>query len=53
MKGWPAINPQDSTYQRDLASLQVRGAGSMSGMHHEHGTESGMQNNSHQKHDTH
>jgi hypothetical protein len=40
MKRWPAINPQDATYQRDLASLQVRGAGSMSGMHHEHGAES-------------
>jgi hypothetical protein len=41
MKRWPAINPQDPTYQRDLASLQVRGdQGSMSGMHHEHGGES-------------
>lgn len=35
MTRWPAINPQDSTYQRDLASLQGRGAGgSMAGMHH-------------------
>jgi hypothetical protein len=41
MKRWPAINPQDPNYQRDLASLQVRGEpGSMSGMHHEHGGES-------------
>jgi hypothetical protein len=53
MKRWPAINPQDSTYQRDLASLQVRGAGSMSGMHHGHGEESGMQNDPQQGHDTH
>jgi hypothetical protein len=44
MKRWPAINPQDATYQRDLASLQVRGSGSMSGMHHHQGEESGMQN---------
>jgi hypothetical protein len=41
MKRWPAIDPRDPTYQRDLASLQVRGdAGSM---HHEHGGESGTQ----------
>ncbi len=35
MSKWPAINPADPTYQRDLASLQVRGAsGEMKGMHH-------------------
>jgi len=53
MKRWPTINPQDSTYQRDLASLQVRGAGSMSGMHHGDGEESGMHNDPHPEHDTH
>jgi hypothetical protein len=38
MKRWPAIDPRDATYQRDLASLRDRGAGagSMSNMHHEH-----------------
>jgi hypothetical protein len=34
MSRWPAINPQDPTYQQDLASLQHRGTGSMAGMHH-------------------
>jgi hypothetical protein len=53
MKRWPAINPQDATYQRDLASLQVRGAGSMSGMHHEHGAESGTHNDPQQSQHTH
>ena len=27
MKRWPAADPRDPTYQRDLASLEVRGAG--------------------------
>jgi hypothetical protein len=38
MKQWPAIDPRDATYQRDVASLQDRGAGagSMPGMHHGH-----------------
>jgi hypothetical protein len=36
LKQWPAIDPRDPTYQRDLASLAGRGShmGSMSGMHH-------------------
>ena len=35
MAMWPAIEPSDPTYQRDLASLQVRGTGGqMEGMHH-------------------
>lgn len=36
MKRWPPIDARDPTYQRDLASLDVRGvgAGSRSGMHH-------------------
>jgi len=36
IKKWPAIDPNDPTYQRDLASLEVRGGtGSpMSGMQH-------------------
>jgi hypothetical protein len=38
MKRWPAINPRDPLYQRDLASLQVRGAraGSKPAGHHRH-----------------
>jgi hypothetical protein len=27
MSKWPQIDPSDPTYQRDLASLQVRGEG--------------------------
>jgi hypothetical protein len=36
LKQWPAIDPRDPTYQRDLASLAGRGGHmeSMSGMHH-------------------
>jgi hypothetical protein len=36
LKQWPAIDPRDPTYQRDLASLAQRGGqmGSMPGMHH-------------------
>jgi hypothetical protein len=35
MAKWPAIEPSDPTYQKDLASLQVRGTGGqMEGMHH-------------------
>ena len=41
MKRWPTIDPRDPTYQRDLASLQVRGQQTMPGMNHEHGQESG------------
>jgi hypothetical protein len=52
MKRWPAINPQDTTYQRDLASLQVRGAGGMAGMHHDHGAESGTHTDSHAQHES-
>jgi hypothetical protein len=40
LKRWPAIDSRDPTYQRDLASLQVRGGDPpMSGMDHGHGTE--------------
>jgi hypothetical protein len=53
MKRWPAVNPQDPTYRRDLASLQVRGAGSMPGMNHGQGEESGMQSEGHEGHDAH
>lgn len=47
MKRWPAINPRDPIYQRDIASLQTRGsgAGSMPGMHHGH---TGSAHESHQ-----
>jgi hypothetical protein len=36
MRRWPAVNPRDPTYQRDLASLELRGAPaeSMPGMQH-------------------
>jgi len=38
MKDWPSIDPRDPVYRRDLASLEVRGAGSgsMPGMQHRH-----------------
>jgi hypothetical protein len=38
LKDWPAIDPGDPTYQRDLASLDRRGAGagSTTGMHRGH-----------------
>ena len=51
LEQWPAINPRDPIYQKDLASLQVRGAGSMSGMH-QHGEESGAASESHEGHET-
>jgi hypothetical protein len=51
MKRWPAIDPQDPTYQRDLASLQGRGHGAMTGM--EHGQESGSTSDAHGEHSTH
>jgi hypothetical protein len=38
IKQWPAIDPRDPTYRRDLASLEVRGGRpSMPGMSHDHG----------------
>jgi hypothetical protein len=51
MKRWPVTNPRDPTYQRDLASLEVRGtpAGSMEGNHqmegHHHGESTGASGN--------
>jgi len=42
MKRWPAINPRDPIYRRDLASLEVRGAGIESGTRH-HGGDEGEQ----------
>jgi hypothetical protein len=60
MAKWPAIDPRDPTYQRDLASLQVRGTGGdMKGMHHgnEHGGHGNMPmdkpTSSHDDHDGH
>jgi hypothetical protein len=40
MRRWPAIDARDPIYQRDIASLQVRGAtaGSMPGMRHHGGS---------------
>jgi len=49
MGKWPAIDPNDPTYQRDLASLQVRGEG-MGGMQPDHGQ---MQHGDHGGHETH
>ena len=41
MSKWPKIDPSDPTYQRDLASLQVRGE-DVGVMHHgEHGAHQG------------
>jgi hypothetical protein len=37
MNRWPAIDPRDRTYQRDLASLEVRGAPGASMEGHQHG----------------
>jgi hypothetical protein len=46
MKRWPAIDPRDPMYRRDLASLQVRGTGSQSGGHHHRGKQNdGRQGN--------
>jgi hypothetical protein len=54
MKRWPALDPQDPTYRRDLASLQGRGAHAMPGMHPaEGGEESGMQTDAHEGHTAH
>jgi hypothetical protein len=37
MKRWPAIDPRDPTYRRDIASLQLRGGSTGStGMNHRH-----------------
>jgi hypothetical protein len=37
MAGWPAIDPTNADFQRDLASLDVRGEGEGDGEAHEHG----------------
>ncbi|MEP7228238.1 MAG: hypothetical protein ABI785_12800 [Gemmatimonadales bacterium] len=41
MNRWPAVDPRDPTYQRDLASLEVRGAASASMEGHHQGETSG------------
>jgi hypothetical protein len=38
MKKWPAVSPADPMYQRDLASLQLRGANTSSGAKSHHGS---------------
>ena len=52
MKRWPAVDPRDATYQRDLASLDVRGAarGSMEGDHHSGKVEEPASHGSHSGH---
>ena len=52
MKRWPAIDPRDPTYQRDLASLDVRGASGMSGMH-QHGGSQPVESGTHEDHSGH
>jgi hypothetical protein len=52
LKQWPAIDPHDPTFQRDLASLQQRGASAPSGMHHGHSAGSGSPTSGHQAHET-
>lgn len=49
MKRWPAIDPRDPTYQRDLASLDVRGAerGATEGHHHGGESEAPMSHKAH------
>jgi len=44
MSKWPAIDPKDPTYQRDLASLQVRG--DAVGMNHGHMDHNAMKHES-------
>jgi hypothetical protein len=41
MKRWPAVDSRDPTYQRDLASLDVRGVASGSMEGHQHRAETG------------
>ncbi len=53
MKRWPAVDPRDPTYQRDLASLEVRGAasGSMEGHHRGGRSEAPASHGAHRAHD--
>jgi hypothetical protein len=46
IKRWPAIDPRDPMYRRDLASLEVRGSRNESGAHHHGGKQNdGRQGN--------
>jgi hypothetical protein len=51
MKRWPSINPRDPIYRRDLASLEVRGAGIESGVRHQGGDE--REQDGHSEHEGH
>ena len=55
MNRWPAIDARDPTYQRDLASLEVRGAAgaSMEGHHHGGTSEASASQGNHAAHDAH
>jgi hypothetical protein len=61
MSQWPKIDPRDPTYQRDMASLQVRGetaeamdhGGHGGGTDHSQMQHGQMQHNEHGGHDTH
>jgi hypothetical protein len=52
IRRWPAVDPRDPTYQRDLASLQGRGLGK-SGMQHGQPVESGAHSEGQGGHETH
>ena len=53
MKRWPAVDSRDPTYQRDLASLEVRGVGSrsMDGSDHAGRSEGSVSQGSEEGHD--
>jgi hypothetical protein len=55
MKRWPAVDPRDPTYQRDLASLDVRGTASSSMEGHSHGgtPDADAAQEAHEGHDAH
>ena len=55
MKRWPQVNPRDVTYQRDLASLDVRGAAGAStkGQHHGGRTPASARQEAQEDHDAH
>lgn len=52
MSKWPAIDPSNPDYQRDLASLQVRGTQAAQGHHGGH-MDQGTQDRAHENHTDH
>jgi hypothetical protein len=55
IKRWPAVDPRDPAYQRDLASLELRGAASasMEGHHHSGASEAPPGHEAHAGQDAH